>query len=158
MTNSYLDILEDSLKKKKAVLDSIEEYNLSQAELLKGEKLDMEKFDALVDKKDICIEELEKLDEGFESIYAQIKNDLTQNKSRYAEQIQRLQELISQVTEKSVSIQAQESRNKDMVSSHFRKEREALGQGRKSSKAAYSYYQNLNKAIREDASIMDMKK
>lgn len=158
MTSSYLDILEDSLKKKKTVLESIEKYNLSQSELLKDEKFDMEQFDALVDKKDACIEELEKLDEGFETVYEQIKDDLSHNRGSYTEQIKRLQELISQVTEKSVSIQAQESRNKDMVSAYFKKERETLGQGRKSSKAAYSYYQNLNKAVREDASIMDMKK
>lgn len=158
MTSSYLDILEDSLKKKKTVLESIEKYNLSQSELLKDEKFDMEQFDALVDKKDACIEELEKLDEGFETVYEQIKEDLSHNRELYTGQIKRLQELISQVTEKSVSIQAQESRNKDMVSVHFKKERETLGQGRKSSKAAYSYYKNLNKAVREDASIMDMKK
>ncbi len=111
-----------------------------------------------MDKKDACIEELEKLDEGFETVYEQIKEDLSHNRELYTGQIKRLQELISQVTEKSVSIQAQESRNKDMVSAHFKKERETLGQGRKSSKAAYSYYKNLNKAVREDASIMDMKK
>ncbi|MCM1133983.1 MAG: flagellar protein FlgN [Clostridium sp.] len=158
MTSSYLDILEDSLKKKKAVLESIEECNQAQSELLKGEKLDMEGFDALVDRKDAYIEELEKLDEGFETVYEQIKADLSQNKGAYAEQIKRLQALISQVTEKSVSIQAQESRNRDLVGAHFKKERETLGQGRRSSKAALSYYQNLNKAVREDSSIVDMKK
>ena len=51
MTSSYLDILEDSLKKKKTVLESIEKYNLSQSELLKDESFDMEQFDVLVDKK-----------------------------------------------------------------------------------------------------------
>lgn len=158
MTSSYLDILEDSLKKKKAVLESIEECSLSQSELLKDEKLDMEQFDMLVDRKDAYIGELEKLDEGFETVYGQIREELSAGKSMYAEQIKRLQALISQVTEKSVSIQALESRNKDTVSAYFKKEKEALGQGRRSSKAALSYYQNLNKAVREDASIMDMKK
>lgn len=158
MINSYLSILEDSLEKKKEVLSSIQEANQEQNELLKADKLDLERFDGLVDKKDAFIKELEKLDEGFEALYEKIRQELLQNKAMYAEQIKRIQALISEVTEKSVSIQAQETRNRDLVAAHFSKERTALGQGRKSSKAAYSYYQNLSKAIQEEKRIMDMKK
>lgn len=158
MINSYLDILEDSLEKKKAVLSNIREVNEKQSELLKADKLDMEQYDGFVDEKDVFIKELEKLDEGFEALYDKIRQELLQNKAMYAEQIKRIQALISEITEESVSIQAQEARNRDMVAAHFGKERTALGQGRKFSKAAYSYYQNLNKAIQEDSRIMDMKK
>ena len=79
-------------------------------------------------------------------------------KALYAGQIKRIQDLISEITEKSVSIQALETRNRDAVTAYFSREKQALGQGRRNSKAAYGYYQNLNKAIQEDASIMDMKK
>ena len=68
MISSYLNVLEDSLKKKSVVLDKIQVANLAQSDLLKAEKFDMEAYDRYVDEKDACIGELEKLDEGFESL------------------------------------------------------------------------------------------
>lgn len=157
MTSNYLTVLEESLIKKNKVLDSIQEASRKQNELLKCEKLDLEQFDAYVEEKDGYIKELEKLDEGFESLYGKVREELEKNKEQYAEQIKRMQRLIGEITEKSVSIQAQESRNRDMVTAYFQNERKALGKGRKSSKAAYGYYQNLNKANQEASRIMDLK-
>lgn len=158
MISNYLTVLEDSLIKKNRILDSIQEANRLQSELLKAEKLDMEKFDVYVEQKDTYIRELEKLDEGFSTLYEHISEELAQNRGMYAEQIKRLQKLISEVTEKSVSIQAQENRNRDMVAAHFQNERKALGQSRRSSKVALGYYQNLSKASQEVNRIMDLKK
>lgn len=158
MISNYLTVLEDSLIKKNRILDSIQEANRLQSELLRAEKLDMEKFDGYVDRKDTYIQELEMLDEGFSTLYDHIREELVQNRGLYAEQIKRLQKLISEVTEKSVSIQAQESRNRDMVAAYFQNERKALGQSRRSSKAALGYYQNLSKASQEVNRIMDLKK
>lgn len=158
MISSYLSVLEDSLRKKIVILDKIQNANMKQSELLKVEKLDMEAYDKYVDEKDDYIAELEKLDEGFESLYSKIREELISNKALYADQIRVIQSLISEITEKSVSIQAAESRNREAVTAYFNREKKALGQGRKSSKAAYGYYKNLNQAIREGSSYMDMKK
>lgn len=158
MINNYLAVLEDSLIKKNRILDSIQETNRLQSELLKCEKLDMERFDEYVDRKDTYIKELENLDEGFSTLYDHVRVELARDHELYAEQIKRLQKLISEITEKSVSIQAQESRNRDMVAAYFQNERKALGQGRRSSKVAFGYYQNLNKANQEENRIMDLKK
>ena len=158
MINSYLVVLEDSLNKKKAVLDRIQNISQSQTSLLKEDGTDAEQYDGYVDEKDACIQELEALDEGFDALYEKVRQELLQNKEQYAGQIRKIQGLISEITEKSVSIQAQENRNRDLLTAYFAQERQALGQMRKSSKVAYGYYQNLNKARREDASIMDFKK
>lgn len=158
MICSYLSVLEDSLKKKSLVLDKIKAISQMQSELLKEEKFDVAAYDRFVDDKDDCIAELEKLDEGFESLYEKIRQELISNKAMYAEQIKRIQELISEITEKSVSVQAMEARNRESVTAYFSREKKVLGQGRKSSKAAYGYYQNLNQAVRESSSYMDMKK
>ncbi len=158
MINSYLVVLEDSLNKKKAVLDRILNISQSQTSLLKGDGMDAEQYDGYVDEKDACIQELEALDEGFDALYEKVRQELLQNKEQYAGQIRKIQGLISEITEKSVSIQAQESRNRDLLTAYFAQERQALGQMRKSSKVAYGYYQSLNKARREDASVMDLKK
>ncbi len=158
MINNYLAVLQESLEKKNAILDEIQAANRAQSELFKAEKLDLQKFDSYVEQKDAYIKELEALDEGFETLYHNVKQELQQNKSQYAEQIKRMQRLIGEITEKSVSIQAQESRTRDMVTAYFKNERQALGQGRRSSKAAMGYYQNLNKANQEASRIMDLKK
>ena len=158
MINNYLTVLQESLEKKNAILDAIQEANRAQSELFKSEKLDLEKFDSYVEQKDGYIKELETLDDGFETLYNNVKQELQQNKALYAVQIKRMQALIGEITEKSVSIQAQESRTRDMITAYFKNERQALGQGRRSSKVAMGYYQNLSKANQEASRIMDLKK
>lgn len=158
MIMNYLTVLQESLEKKNAILDEIQAVNRAQNELFQAEKLDLQKFDSYVEQKDTYIKELEALDEGFETLYNNVKQQLQQNKSQYAEQIKRMQQLIGEITEKSVSIQAQESRTRDMITAYFKNERQALGQGRRSSKVAMGYYQNLSKASQEVNSIMDLKK
>lgn len=158
MLNNYLNILEDSLKKKIEILERIDEVNRVQSDLLKGEQADLENFDRCVDEKDLYIKELEKLDEGFDTLYEKIKQELLGNKAQYADQIKRLQKLITEITDRSVSIQAQESRNKALVEKYFAEQRKELGQIRKSSKAAYGYYQNMSKSNTAPPQFMDKKK
>lgn len=157
MLDNYLNILKESLEKKLEVLGYIEEINQVQAEILKREKLDMEAFDRTVDEKDTFVTELVKLDEGFETLYDRVKEELAGNKSSYAGQIKHLQKLISEITDKNVSIQAEESRNKTMLERHFTKERQGLGKVRKSSNAAYGYYKNMS-GKQTDSVFLDKKK
>lgn len=69
----------------------------------------------------------------------------------------RIQELITQVTEKSVSIQAQEARNKKMVEDYFARERNRLRSGRQASKAAYGYYKSMSNTNVVPPQILDQK-
>ena len=158
MIENYLGILEESLQKKSAVLDEIGEYNSAQEQLLKGESLSLEALDDNMEKKDALIQKLMDLDAGFESLYARISEQLLTNKDAYKAQIARLQQLIQQVTEKSVSIQAQEARNKKLVDDYFAKERNRLRQGRQSSKAAYGYYKSISNSNTVSPQFMDQKK
>ncbi|MDY2698549.1 MAG: flagellar protein FliT [Lachnospiraceae bacterium] len=158
MLNNYLNILEDSLKKKIEILERIDEVNQVQSDFLKEEQPDLEAFDKCVDEKDVYIKELEKLDEGFDTLYEKIKQELLGDRDKYADQIKRLQKLITEITDKSVSIQAQERRNKALVEKYFTDQRKELGQVRKSSKAAYGYYQNMSKSNTAPPQFMDTKK
>ncbi|MGN0364322.1 MAG: flagellar protein FliT [Suilimivivens sp.] len=158
MLSNYLNILEDSLKKKIEILERIDEVNQVQSNFLKGEQTDLEAFDKCVDEKDVYIKELEKLDEGFDTLYEKIKQELLGDRDKYADQIKRLQKLITEITDKSVSIQAQERRNKALVEKYFTDQRKELGQARKSSKAAYDYYQNMSKSNTAPPQFMDTKK
>lgn len=158
MIDNYLNILEESLQNKLAVLDEIALYNGEQEELLKQEKVSMDELDANMGRKDELIQKLTGLDDGFESLYERIREQLLENKTLYARQIRRLQRLISDITEKSVSIQAQEARNKKLIEAYFTKEKRQLRQGRQSSKAAYDYYKNMSNTNVVQPQIMDQKK
>lgn len=158
MMNNYLNILEDSLVKKISILKKVQELSDKQAQILNTEPLSMEAFDQTVEEKDVLIQELSGLDEGFDTLYGNIKEGLLQNKEQYADRIKKLQQLIQEVMDKSVAIQAQEERNRDKVTAYFRNEKKNLAAGRRSSKAAYDYYKNMSKANVVQPQFMDKKK
>ena len=118
--DNYLSVLEDSLKKKLQILDELTDYTMQQQELLKVEELDYEAFDRLVDQKDPLIQRIMELDQGFETVYDRIKEQLLGNKEQYAAQIRALQSLIGELTDKSVKLQTMEQRNKSAVEQQFR--------------------------------------
>ena len=68
-----------------------------------------------------------------------------------------MQELVTKVTETSVTIQAQEARNKQLVERYFSKQRAGIKKSRTASKAAYDYYKNMNNANHVPPQFMDSK-
>lgn len=143
MTNNYLKVLEESLRKKLQVLDEVQAYNEKQKQIFESEDVDLELFDKAIEEKGKLIEQINKLDEGFEILYANIAEELKGNKGMYTEHIQMLQQLVKQVTDKSVAVQTQEARNKALIEEYFAKERAGIRQKRKTSKAAYDYYKKV---------------
>lgn len=159
MIENYLQILEESLHKKMAVLCKIEELNKQQEQMLKAENvLFDDEFDQSITDKGVLIDELKKLDEGFEGLYQHIKEQLSNGKEKYKVQIATLQKLIADVTEKGVAIQAQEARNKMLVEQFFAQRKQELQKGRRSSKIALDYYRNMNQTQVVMPQFMDKKK
>ena len=119
-----------------------------------------EDFDENANCKMQLIEEIDKLDEGFEDLFDRVKEQLEApgGKERYAAEILRMQDLIRQITEKSASIQAQESRNKILVEQYFQQSRERIRKGRTSSKAAMDYYKSMSQTSFTQAHFLDNKK
>lgn len=156
--DNYLSVLEDSLKKKLQILDELTDYTTQQQELLKVEELDYEAFDRLVDQKDPLIQRIMELDQGFETVYDRIKEQLLGNKEQHAAQIRALQSLIGELTDKSVKLQTMEQRNKSAVEQQFRKSREKIRQGRQNKQAALNYYKNMNNSNYVPPQFLDDKK
>ncbi len=144
MTENYLKVLEESLEQKLQIMAKIQEYSLRQQEIFQDQDVNLEEFDKYVDQKGALIDELMALDNGFETLYRNVGQELQNNRQKYAEQIKRLQELVTRVTEESVTIQAQEARNKKQVEDYFRKERAGIAQNRKNSKAVFDYYRSMS--------------
>lgn len=157
MTEKYLSVMEESLEKKIQILTKIQEYNQRQQEILQAQNVELEKFDECVDRKDELIEELTALDSGFEALYENLSKELQGNREKYAQHIKRLQDLVSDVMEQSVTIQAQEARNKKLVEDYFRRERKQIGQTRKNSQAAYDYYKSMSQSNVAPPQFMDSK-
>jgi len=158
MTENYLALLEESLKRKLQVMAEIQAYNLQQQEIFQDGEAELGKFDEYVSKKDELIGKLTSLDNGFERLYEKVAEELKDNRERYVEQIRTLQALVTEVTDASVTIQAQEERNKKLLEDYFRKEREGIRMGRKTSKAAFDYYRTMSKSAVVMPQFMDNKK
>ena len=158
MKESYLDILEQSLVEKLNVLERIQDYNVRQETLFRAEQPELALFDNYVEEKGELIRQLTKLDEGFETLYSSLAEELKDNRHKYAEQIKRLQGLITQVVEKGVEVEAQEQRNKKLVEAFFSRERRGIRDGRVHSRAAYDYYKNMNNTNVVQPQFLDSKK
>lgn len=157
MTDNYIDIMLQSLKKKEQVLKAIVDENLKQREILEDVNGEADAFDATVEAKAKLIEQLEQLDSGFEKLFERMKEELEGNQDKYAEQIRQMKEYIKKITDKSIEIQAQEARNKDLMTSKFAAIKKQVKTMRKSSAAASEYYKTMAKLNYVDPQFMDGK-
>ena len=155
---SYIDILQQSLEKKIKVLDKIIEANKEHAKIAEAEKFEPEAFDEVFDRKDALIKELEQLDRGFNTIYARVREELTENKEAYKEQIAKMQHLISEITDKSVLIQVEEKRNKETLMGRFDMMKREVYQAKNTQKIAANYYKNMSGLNVVEPQFMDRKK
>ena len=87
MSETYLAIMLQSLKKKEQVLDEIIRLNDLQKKQLTDQATPVDDFDKTVEDKSACIEQLDQLDSGFEKLYAQVQEELQVNKEQYADTI-----------------------------------------------------------------------
>jgi flagellar biosynthesis/type III secretory pathway chaperone len=132
-----------SLKKKSQVLDEIVRLNDVQKDCLTDIHRTVDEFDKTVEDKSACIGQLEQLDSGFEKLYAQVAQELEHSRERYANQIREMQRRIRSITEKSVKIQAQEVRNRDLMREKFSNVRRQATEVRAKSRAIESYYNSM---------------
>lgn len=87
--DNYLKILEESLRKKLRVLDEIQSYNEKQKQIFQSDSVEMDAFDAAVEEKGKLIEQISKLDEGFEALYSNVSKELDGNREKYANRFRR---------------------------------------------------------------------
>ena len=141
-----------------AVLDKIMEANEEHAKIAAAKDFDPEAFDVVFDKKDQLIKELEQLDRGFSTVYTRVKEELIGNKDAYKEQIAQMQSLITEITDKSMNIQATEKRNKEALMSRMDMVKREIYQAKNTKKVATSYYKNMNGLNYVEPQFMDRKK
>ncbi len=158
METSYINIMLESLEKKRGILDRIIELNRQQKLLLQDPNLLPEDFEKNMDNKAGFVEQLNLLDDGFEELFARIRDNLNENRAQYADEIKKMQALIKEITEKTNTIQTQEARNKEDADRKFAEVREQVKGVRNSQKVVHQYYQNMMRQKSYSAQVIDNKK
>lgn len=156
-TENYLQIMTSSLEKKKKILQDIVDYNVEQERIVTLGEFDGDKFQKNMENKAECIDMLNTLDEGFQSVYDRVKADVEMYKQNYKADIQRLQQLIKEVSALSATIQAQESRNKLQIERKFSELKQETKTAKRSVSMANKYYQNMSR-VSSEPQFMDHKK
>lgn len=158
MEQNCVQILERSLEKKNRTLSKIIEQNNLQETILKEETFDMDAFEATVDAQNELIEELEQLDTGFEALYERVREDMLVNQDKYGQEIASMKDLIQQITDKVVTVNAGNMRNKILAENQFKKARANIRNGVSKSKVARGYYNNMNNLNYVSPQFYDNKK
>ncbi len=158
MSEAYMSMMIASQERKLELLEKAIELDKEQEEIITGEKPDMGAFDANINAKGALIDELNKLDDGFEALYAKVRDELINNKEAHKEEIRTLQDLISRITEKIAEVEAIEARSKINFETFIKKRRHSIKDNRGSLKAANVYAVNMRKVNRIDSVFVDNKK
>lgn len=154
---TYLSLLEDSLKKKNRLLDQLLKLTQEQEKLIKEEDIEDDKFDKTIEEKEPIIEKVTELNIGFEQVYDRIKEGLVSNKDKYHEEIQSLQRLIQELTDKGVRLQALEKRNKVNIELYLKDKRNDIKNFKLSNKTVSNYYKNMANQSQEESYFFDKK-
>lgn len=157
MGKEYIEMLVDSLKKKEKLLTELLELTNKQTDILSEANIDWDEFGDLIDSKDTHITEINRLDEGFETLFARVKGEIESNKNEFIGEIATMKVLIKSVSEKGAEIEVVERRNKSLIENKFNDTRKIIKQSKLGSQAAAQYYQRMNKINIVDPQMMDKK-
>lgn len=158
-SKEYIKMLEDSLVKKVELLKQLQGLNLEQREILEDYETTPEELDENINRKSDIIERLDKMDEGFQSVYDKIKDDIASNKDAYSNEIKHIQELITHIMDLSADVQAKELQNKDIATVRFTHIRSQIRETKHGQKAVASYYASMmNNTGYEGSQFWDQKK
>lgn len=155
--DTIVQILLESLVKKEELLNEVLGKTKEQEELLKIKDMKLSEWDTCVEQKSTLIEEIVRLDHGFESLYEKIRGDLMNEKDKYAKSLQNMQSLIQKIMEKSSSIQVLEERNKISMEQFFQGEKKQTMVNKTAAYVAGSY-SNSRKNTGVVSTAIDYKK
>lgn len=155
---TLLQILNDGLVQKSALLSEIMVKSEEQAVLVANPDVLLSDIDQNMDEKQKLIEKLTKLDVGFEALYDSIRKELLKDKELYKSEIAKIQQMISEIMEKSASIESIEKRNKAAIETVFNNRKKELRHKKNASSVAHQYYKTTNRLDMVNPQFLDKKK
>ncbi|MBQ7563249.1 MAG: flagellar export chaperone FlgN [Lachnospiraceae bacterium] len=139
---NYIDIMIESLRKKEEVLKAIIARCDDQAEVIGNNEygdINWNQFNGLIGDKEILIDRLNELDDGFEALYKRIGEGLKADKDKYPEKVKEIQEYIRRVTDLGVTIRAKEERNRANLERVLRPVKKEIRTSKRSMSVINSY-------------------
>ncbi|MDE7435631.1 MAG: flagellar protein FlgN [Lachnospiraceae bacterium] len=158
MSENYIAVLKQSLKKKIELLDTIAALNVLQKQMLENPELEPQELEGNIERKAELVEQLNALDDGFEQVYGRVKEELNTNRQQYAQDIREMKADIAHIMDRSATIQSQEQRNKALAEKKFSAVRKQIKEVKQSRKAVNTYYKNMMKMNFPDPEFLDNKK
>lgn len=159
--DDYIQIMIESLTRKSELLDRIIVKNEQMHDCVAGktyEEVNWDSFNLIVEQKQESIDRIIKMDEGFQSLYDRVKEQLQEDKDKYADKIKEIQKLITVITEQGVKITTGEERNRRIIEKVFGNRKKEIKRTRNSLKVANSYAQTMSGDFGTDFSVQDVKK
>ncbi len=139
----YVNMMVDSLNRKKRILEFILRKTKEQEALLKDDEMDPNRFQAIIDEKGEQIDDLNKIDEGFDTLFSYVKKEINENRMAYRTQIEQMQKLIGEVSELGIQIQALEHQNSGHFKVYLANQRKSIREFHVNNRTTTSYYQNM---------------
>ena len=139
----YVNMMVDTLERKKVILEQLFHQTKVQETLLKEEEMDMDSFQQMIDLKGEEIEKLNQKDEGFDTLFHHVEKEINENRMTYKSQIQKMQKLINEVYELGIQIQALEHQNSGHFKVYLANQKQAVKKFHTNNRTAASYYQNM---------------
>ncbi len=147
--NTYISVLHGSLRKKLELIKEILGLTKEQNRVLSKEEVDIDSFDRIVSQKELKINEVLSIDNGFQSLYDKISAAVKENPGQYRQQILEMQNFISIITSLGVEIENLEHKNKEKFKNFIVSKRNGIKDFKVSNKTAVSYYKNMSNQHRE---------
>lgn len=161
-TVKYLNIMIDSLEKKQGLMEALLKKTEAQNECIDKkdyESANWNQFEVLIIEKEELIDKIDQLDTGFDQVFDRVKTELDSNKADYADEIKKLQSLITVLTDIGVRIAASEERNRQNIDAIMTAAKAGIGKARKNMKATSGYITSMyGSAVAPDSTKIDSKK
>lgn len=154
----YIEMMIESLRKKSRILDRIQQANQRLEQLAMQPDMELEDLREILDEKDSCVDEINQMDQGFQTVFDKLKAELQDNKQQYREQILTMQQLIREITDKVVAVREQEVKNKLVMEGQFARQYKNIRAAQKGVNVAQNYYKSMSGMNIVDSQFMDRKK
>lgn len=148
----YVNMMVDTLERKKIILEKLLRQTREQETLLKDEEMDVETFQNIIDRKGEEIEKLNQMDEGFDTLFRHVEKEIAANRMTYKKQILQMQNLINEVSELGIQIQALEHQNSGHFKIYLANQKQSVKKFYTNNRTAANYYQNMANAHKPGSS------
>lgn len=157
-TGLYVKIMQESLERKRGYLSELLKLTKEQGVIAKGEPFDEDGFEALVEKKEILINNINEIDKGFTAVYDRVRSEVLEDRDIFADDLKKMQQSIKACVDLGMKIEAEEERNRMSLEQVFAFRFKGLKQIKQSKSVANKYYKSMANGMVNDSMLYDRKK